>query len=240
MTHLSITVFQKQILRSSLRAFIAVFGIVLLAPVFADNMPELTEKSYAESSGTKGLVLVNVNWGRTWKCAGFENAQLQRLSFSRMPFNQESLEHPDLDIAIPNKLNADISYLPYALLIEPGEYAFIGFDVKVARSISEVGHFIPKPNDFVKEGKPIGGSFKVGKGEIVYIGHFGLDCMERPIPWRYYIDISDSDHGEFDKYISKFRVRFPFVKDAPSVYRLFETTLFAQPKIIEIKGTSIK
>jgi hypothetical protein len=45
-----------------------------------------------------------------------------------------------LELEAPSKLLVDNKFLPYAFIIQPGEYVLTGFDVKVARSVSDVAH----------------------------------------------------------------------------------------------------
>lgn len=80
-----------------------------------------------------------------------------------------------------------------------------------------------------KDGKPIGGTFTAMAGEIVYIGHFGVDCAKEPVPWRYYIE----GRAEFDRYAAGFRKRFPFIGNTPIRFRLFATTMFGEPYTLE-------
>jgi len=174
-----------------------------------------------------GVLIIQVNWGRTWKCGQFENAQLQALTFTKSP--TETSEPVTLDLETPSKLFVDNQYLPYAFVIQPGEYVLTAFDVKVARSASDVAHIKGSKDNLIKEGKPVGGTFTVNPGEIVYVGHFGLDCGAEPFLWRNYIDGQD----DFEKYIWGFRQKFPFVKQVPVQYRLFSTQLFGYPFILK-------
>lgn len=170
-----------------------------------------------------GVLIIQVNWGRTWKCGQFENAQLQALTFTKSPI--ETSESVTLDLETPSKLFVDNKYLPYAFVIQPGEYVLTAFDVKVARSVSDVAHIMGSKESLIKDGKPIGGTFTVNPGEIVYVGHFGLDCGAEPFLWRSYIDGQE----DFGKYIGGFRQAFPFLKQVPAQYRLFSTQLFGHP-----------
>jgi len=149
------------------------------------------------------------------------------LTFTR--WSPDAPTQASLILDTPSKLNVDNSFVPYAYVVQPGEYALSAYDVKVARSMTDVGHFRATATDLVKENKPTGGTFSVAPGEIVYIGHFGLDCKYDPVPWRYYIE----GREEFERYISGFRKRFPFAKDVPVQYRLFSTRLFGEQYAIE-------
>jgi hypothetical protein len=188
---------------------------VAAGSAFADQPMELGEAGYLESAGKEGVVLLEANWGRRWDCAGSDNAQLQELTFTRIA--DEASDSNVLKLKTPSRLFVDNRFSPYALLIEPGEYALTGFDVKIAWSMTDIVHAV-----WNAEKAGYAGTFTVAPGEFVYIGHFGLDCSSEPIPWRYYIEGAD----EFDHYIEGFRERFPFVGNVPVQFRLFETTLF--------------
>jgi hypothetical protein len=170
-----------------------------------------------------GILIIQVNWGRTWKCGQFENAQLQALTFTKSPV--DAPKPLSLDLETPSKLSVDNKFLPYAFVIQPGEYVLTGFDVKLARSVSDVAHIKGSKDDLVQDGKPVGGIFTVNPGEIVYIGHFGLDCGAEPFLWRTYID----ERRDFERYVDGFRNKFPFVKHVPVQFRLFSTQLFGNP-----------
>lgn len=179
-----------------------------------------------------GVLVIQVNWGRTWKCGQFENAQLQALTFTKSPL--DAPESVSLALETPSKLFVDNKFLPYAFVIQPGEYVLTAFDVKVARSVTDVAHINGSKDNLIKDGKPVGGTFTVNPGEIVYVGHFGLDCGAEPFLWRSYID----GRGDFEKYIGGFREKFPFVRQVPAQYRLFSTQLFGNP--FALKDPTVK
>jgi hypothetical protein len=179
-----------------------------------------------------GVLIIQVNWGRTWKCGQFENAQLQSLTFTKSPIGTP--EPVSLDLETPSKLFVDNKFLPYAFVIQPGEYVLTAFDVKVARSVTDVAHINGSKDSLIKDGKPVGGTFTVNPGEIVYVGHFGLDCGAEPFLWRSYID----GRGDFEKYVGGFREKFPFVKQVPTQYRLFSTKLLGNP--FSLKDPTVK
>lgn len=170
-----------------------------------------------------GVLIIQVNWGRSWKCGQFENAQLQALTFTKSPI--EDTTPLSLDLETPSKLLVDNKYLPYAFVVQPGEYVLTGFDVKVARSAVDVSHIKASKDHLLKDGKPTGGTFTVGAGEAVYVGHFGLDCGAEPFLWRNYLESRE----DFEKYVRGFREKFPFMKPVPVQYRLFSTQLFGRP-----------
>lgn len=195
------------------------FFILPLLTIAAEPV-SLSETTY---KADLGVLIVQMNWGRQWKCGAFENAQLQALSFTQLP--SAGGQAVSLEFITPSKLFVDNKFLPYAWVVQPGEYFLSGFDVKIARSARNVAHIQGNKDNLFKEDKPIGGSFTVNPGEIVYIGHFGLDCGAEPFLWRYYID----EPQEFERYIKGFREKFPFIKNRPVQYRLFSSELFGRP-----------
>lgn len=197
---------------------LAVLGTSLAA--LAAEPVDLSEASYQEDLG---VILVQLNWGRIWRCGAYENAQLQALTFTRSPI--DSPEPMALELKTPSRLFVNNQFLPHAFVIQPGEYVLTAFDVKIARSMTNVAHIIGSKDNLIQDGKHIGGSFTVNPGEIVYIGDFGLDCGAEPFLWRYYLDGRD----EFEKYVDGFRRKFPFVKQVPVQFRLFSTPLLGRP-----------
>ena len=203
----------------SLRCAIAILGVLPMLVVAAEPV-SLSADTY---KADLGILVIQVNWGRVWKCGQFENAQLQALTFTKSPI--DTPEPVSLDLEIPSKLFVDNKFLPYAFVIKPGEYVLTAFDVKVARSVTDVAHIQGSKDSLIKDGKPVGGTFTVNPGEIVYVGHFGLDCGAEPFLWRNYIESRE----DFERYIGGFREKFPFVKQVPAQYRLFSTKLFGNP-----------
>ncbi len=207
-------------MKKSMQFLLAIITL-LPALAIAAGPVELNEDSYKKEHG---VIIVQINWGRTWECGQFENAQLQALTFTKN--NSEAVS---LVLETPSRLFADNEYLPYAYVVQPGEYVLTEFDVKVAHSKTDIKHIKGTKDNLIKEGKPVGGTVTVNPGEIVYIGHFGLDCGAEPFLWRYYID----GRSEFVKYISGFRKKFPFVKDVPVQYRLFSTNSLGTPYALD-------
>jgi hypothetical protein len=120
-------------------------------------------------------------------------------------------------------------FLLYAFVVEPGEYILTAFNVKIARSTTDIAHIIGSKDNLIREGRPVGGKFKVNPGEIVYVGHFGLDCGAEPFLWRYYLD----GRIEFEKFVGGFRKKFSFLKHMPVQYRLFSTDVLGLPFTIQ-------
>jgi len=196
--------------RYSQAAARAALAALCTTVVFAEPV-ELSEEGLIKSAGQHGVIVFEVNWGRQWGCAGLDNAQLQALSFSRLP------DGPPLDLKTPSRLFVNDSYKGYALLVEPGEYVLTGFDVKVAKSVSDVGHLVAEGEDY--------GSFDVKAGEFVYIGHFSLDCSQEAVPWRYYMQSTE----DFEQFVRGVRKHYPFVGEVEVEYRLFDTDVLGFP-----------
>lgn len=198
--------------------------VVLPRLVVSDEPVNLGKANYDPKLG---VIMVQINWGRSWKCGPFENAQLQGLTFTKQPFNVS--ESVSLKLGTPSKLFVDNEFLPYAYVVQPGDYTLTAFDVKVARTRTEVAHIQGSQDDLIKDGKSVAGSFTVNQGEIVYVGHFGLDCSAEPFLWRYYVE----GRAEFERYVAGFRETYPFVKQVPVHFRLFSTQLFGNPYSLE-------
>lgn len=204
-----------------LRYILAMILVVLpLEHAIAAEPVNLGEETY---KADHGIVIVQINWGRTWQCGGFENAQLEAMEFSRL--SADSHDSATFALETPSAVSVDNKFLPYAFVVHPGEYALTAFDVKVAKSATDVGHFKATKDNLIRDGQAVGGSFTVGPGEIVYIGHFGLDCGAEPFLWRYYIESRD----EFERYVDGFRQKYPFLKNLPVEFRLFSSQVLGNP-----------
>lgn len=195
----------------------------------ADGPAELTERAYEQAFGKQGVVILEVNWGRHWDCGDFENVQLQRLTFAPFVDGEVISDLPALDLKTPSKLFVKDEFTPYALLVEAGTWALTGFDVKTAQPGPDVGHYTANAEHLIVEGEPLGGTFTVAAGEIIYIGHFSRDCREDPVPWRYYL----SDRDEFVRYVGGFRETYPFTAGTAVEYRLFATERLGRPFRLE-------
>jgi hypothetical protein len=196
---------------------------LLVLPAYA-QVP-LSEGAFRETGAAKSTVIVQVNWGRYWKCGSYENAQLQKLAFRRINRVDDASVKNDWELAPSSILGAKPTFEPYAVLLDPGEYALSAFRFKLAKSVTDIKIAEPGPSNLIVDGRPVAGSFTVGAGEVVYIGHFGVDCQGEPSPWRFYIE----GKSEFDRYVDGFHQRFPFTKDSPVTFRLFQTTQLGQP-----------
>jgi hypothetical protein len=200
---------------------VVAFGLctqVVAAPV----AEPITADAYGRSRDTKGVVLLAVRWDRRWKCGGYENAQLRVIAFDKLPSEKGNDDRPDLVLDDAPRVMTKPAFDNYAFLVEPGEYGLSGLEIKVARSASDVGFFKAPRSIFMKEGKSAGGSFKVAAGEIVYIGHFYLDCAKQPTLWRYYPDGREA----FSEYLSTMKKAFAMLDLGSAQFRLFQTTEF--------------
>jgi hypothetical protein len=200
-------------------------ALLLLASLSAAAQVPLSEGAFRQSGSSKGTVILQVNWGRYWKCGPYENAQLQRLAFRHVGDSGDSSSREDWELSPVSTLMTKPSFEPYAVLLEPGQYALSGFRFKVASSLTNIKVADVDSSKLIVDGKSLGGSFAVSAGEVVYVGHFGVDCHGEPTPWRFYIDGKE----EFDRYVAGFHKRYPFMKDVPVTYRLFQTEHFGQP-----------
>ena len=174
----------------------------------------------------QGIVVVAVGWERVWNCGRYENAQLDSIGFSRQDEAAGGpAREPEILLKRPGLLSgkSDVEHL--AFRVPPGRYALDRFAIKVARSRTEVGRLVVGPTELVKDGKPVGGSFEVAGGEAIYIGHFGLDCAQEPIPWRFYIDGTE----EFAKYVEFLREKHPFLSQGEVKFRPLETSILGSP-----------
>lgn len=208
---------------NTFKSLLIIIFFLFASDAFA-GYDKLTRGNYEEYKNEKGVILYGVNWGRKWECAGFDNAQLHNLIFSLIDSSSGNLIGEEIVLNNPAKMLARNVSESYAIIVEPGEYVLTGFDIKVAKSQSDVSHINAKKENLFENGRPIGGTFKVNAGEIVYIGDFGLDCAgNEPIPWRYYIQKED-----FESYATGFKERYKFIGDKQVIYRIFQTNKFGQ------------
>jgi len=200
---------------------------LLTCAALAEPAQPFNEAALAQSSGSKGVVLISANWGRNWGCGGYDHAQLQLLGFDKVEAGAKPLsQRPELVIQGTESGNAaQIPFSNYAFLVDPGEYEFSLYLIHVARSLSRTGNFAGDRKSLFQDGRSKVGSFKIGAGEIVYVGHFAVDCMQAPMPWRYYPETRD----DFEQYLSKVKQQYPDLDTAKVVFRLFETTMIGKP-----------
>lgn len=196
-------------------------ALVLLCGCASSGFSRPKDEATVQSSKdpTKGLVALSALWGRTWNCAQFVNAQLLSFGFDRLP--RESMADDALaDVVIEGLPSVGGGPATnYVLALDPGEYGLASFAIKVMASgpdgkIAGVGRA-----RLFEEGKPIGGTFTVKAGELVYIGHFGLDCYKEPTIWRYY----PGGREGFAHYKQLIKAQYPFLDVEKMQFRLFKT-----------------
>jgi len=193
---------------------------------------EVTAESYGKDQ-TKGLVVVSALWGRTWKCAQFENGQLRSFGFDRLP-SETTGDDATADVVIEDSTSyaspfyAEKPATNYVLAVDPGEYGLATFAIKVASSATDVKTARVGRARLFEGGKPIGGTFSVKAGELVYIGHFGLDCYKEPTIWRYYPEGRDG----FDHYKQVIKQQYPFLDVDTMQFRLFKTSKLGRDYVL--------
>lgn len=201
------------------------------APIVIENSAresaEVTAESYAQHRSVRGIVLLGVNWGRTWSCGPYQNAELRAFGFDLLPTTKKSNEE-NADIVLhtgPNIFRRQ-EYVDYALLVEPGEYALAGFAIKVTppKIVSDTAQYwIANRSDLLKYGKHQAGHFTVAASETVYLGHFDIKCTAgRPKLWR----VRAKPGEDFDSYLVDLKQKYPFLDLEQTRYRLFQTTEF--------------
>jgi hypothetical protein len=217
----------------SLIGRIGLLGVLALAATCSAGAVEssvpFTPAGYAKGGQSKGVVLFAANWSRRWKCGAFANAQLQSLSFDRKGALKENASTPaDLIAEDSSFFPANRSFTDHAYIVEPGEYLFSGFKIKAAKSVSDVGYFAVDRSTLIADEKSKAGQFSVAAGEIVYIGHFAVDCAGAPMPWRFYPE----DRQSFEQYLASARKKFDGLPTEKAVFRLLDTTVMGHPFVL--------
>jgi hypothetical protein len=188
---------------------------------------EVSARSYGNDQ-TKGLVALSAIWGRTWKCAQFENGQLRSFGFDRLP-SQTKADNVVPEVFLEDSPPYDNRHpINYVLALEPGEYGLAMFGIKVASSVTDVKILSVGRARLFEGSKPIGGTFHVSAGELVYIGHFGLDCYKEPTIWRYYPEGRDG----FESYKEVIKKQYPFLNVEKMQFRLFKTTVLGRDYVL--------
>jgi hypothetical protein len=209
--------FRRHIFRD-LTAWLLGLSLLLLPAVAAAE--KLRKRNYDRLAAEMGVVLLDVNWGRRWNCADYENAQLVSLNFESISRQSgDSDRYTVIRLQSPSRLFVDAAFLNYGFLVEPGTYAFTEWSVKTAKSASDVGYKKAGRKELVDNGGYHGGTFKVGAGEVIYIGNFYLDCYYSPIPWRFYTEGA----SDFDAHVRQYKAKYGFLQDATVEFRLLET-----------------
>jgi hypothetical protein len=184
---------------------------------------ERIEGDAVTSNPSKGVLLLAVRWDRRWNCGGFENAQLRVIGFDKLPTTKAGDDIAS-DILLDDAplIMTKPVFDNYAFLVEPGDYGLSRLEIKVAKSRSDVGFFKVLRSKFLKDGQSLGGSFAVGAGEVIYLGHFYLDCNQQPILWRYYPEGREGFNG----YLASLKKTYPALDAEKVAFRLFQTKEF--------------
>ncbi len=188
---------------------------------------EVTPQSY-EKDTTKGLVVLSALWGRAWQCSQFESGQLRSFGFDRLP-SQTTADDATADVVIQG--TADYGGGParnYVLALDPGEYGLATFAIEVAASVTDVKTVSVGRTKLFPGGQPLGGTFNVHAGELVYIGHFGMDCFKEPTIWRY----SAKGREGFTHYKQLIKQQYPFLDVDRMQFRLFKTSRFGREYVL--------
>lgn len=207
-----------------LSTFVAFVSSLASFGVLAQSTP-LTSENYIQDGTKKGVVLLSVRWDRKWKCAGFENAQLRLLGFDHLP-SKRAIDDEGADLILDDAplLMTKPKFDDYAFLVEPGQYGLSKLHIKAARSSTDVGIAKVGRERFFKDGAPDGGTFNVGAGEIVYIGHFYVDCYKEPSLWRYYPE----DREGFNSYLAEQKKKVPELDTTKAKFQLFKSSYFGR------------
>jgi len=209
------------------KTFVCAIGLLVVVAGCASTMSRPKQEVTAQSYGNdtqKGLVAVSAMWGRIWKCAQFENGQLQSFGFDRWPSQIISdMARPDVFIE-GSSLAGERPAANYVLALEPGEYALATFTIKVASSATDVKTANVGRARLFEGRKPVGGTFTVKRGELVYVGHFGLDCYKEPTIWRYYPE----GRNGFESYKQVIKQQYPFLDVKTMQFRLFKTSVLGR------------
>jgi hypothetical protein len=209
-----------------LRKLLSLLALVgISAPTLA-QLTEATDEALKAAGASKGVILLDVYWNRVWRCGRFENAQLRNLTFERLPL-APSGDPPQSPLKLdnPSRLAPPQRFVPYALLVDPGEYDLTGFEVGFARSARDVGSTTAARASTIENGRSRLGSFTVSPGEVVYLGNFAVDCYRDPIPWRYFTQ----GRADFAKHLEQYTAKYPSLKPESVVYRLFQTKELGGP-----------
>jgi len=212
------------------RISLIILATLLLTVANLTEAAKLKQRAYSKHSETMGVILMHVNWGRQWSCANYQNAQLVSLQFEKTPLVQQGKnKNAEIQLKTPSRLLSNPVDLPYGFLVDPGTYAFTNWSIKVAHSTKKVGYLKASRKELVDDTTYLGGTVSVEAGEVIYIGHFDLDCAYSPVPWRYYAEGKES----FENQKVEYRKEFKFLRNEEIKYRLLETTNYGRKYKLE-------
>lgn len=205
--------------------------IVLMAGCTSPGAPspqhEVTAESFRTDT-TKGRVVLSALWGRSWKCGKFQSGQLRAFGFDRLP-SAMTADDASADVVIEDSAYAGGGPATnYVLALDPGEYGLAMFVIRVASSTTDVRTVRVGRARLFEGVEPVGGTFTVKAGELVYIGHFGLDCSKEPTIWRYYVE----GRGGFEHYKRLIKDQFPFLPVETMQMRVFRTSTLGQDYVL--------
>ena len=116
-------------------------------------------------------------------------------------------------------------FVKYACALEVDEYALSYFNIKVAKSVSDISYFAAERSQLIKNSKPVGGTFNVGKGGTSYTGNFWMACSNPSLLWRYYTPAGNS----FKNQLQEYKKQSPFLDTNNVEVSLFESDAFGVP-----------
>ena len=213
-----------------LRLFTFAASLFMSSANAAGVVTPFSSSAYAENANTKGVILVSANWARKWGCGRFENAQLKSLSFDRAGALKTGNDaKADFVLEDTSIFPAASRFVNYAYIAEPGEYLLSGFLVKRVLLASDISYAHAGRTTLIQDGRSKAGSFTVSAGEIVYIGHFFLDCYQEPIPWRYYT----RDKASFSEFLSDIKGEFGALDVTKAKFRLFDTEILGKAFVLQ-------
>lgn len=129
----------------SLNKYLVAIFVVSLSGCIAGTQPinfnatdPVNKVTYNQNKNSNGVILLDVNWGRSWSCGGFENAQLISWAFDKLPIIDWSNEAiPNIVLKSPSRINVAQKFINYAYTIPAGEYALSAFSIKAAKLLAK-------------------------------------------------------------------------------------------------------
>jgi len=177
---------------------------------------EVTAESYAAHRDTMGVVLMDVSWAQIQQCASYQHAQLLSFGFDRVSGPTRRAWGRHITIGTTNQLMGKPGFVSVALLVPPGGYELSTYKIGVAESISESRELTVRPDELMRNGRSYAGGFSIAAGETLYVGNFGLICMENaPLLWRFKSGLARN----LTEYKAYYNVLYPFLDMEAVQYR---------------------
>jgi|CXWL01.1.fsa_nt_gi hypothetical protein len=205
-------------MRIAVAAVAIALQLLLTMPSHGQGVEE-----FLQHKGTKGLVLLSVNWNSRASCGGFEDARLASFSFDLGADARGDDAAGDLVVD-----GARAGTVDYVHSAAPGRYALSGFDIRVSKAERDSGGFKARRSRLIANGIPAGGSFEVRAGEMVYVGHFSVECRKQPTLWRTFPD----GPAEFQEYLGRIKSRFPALETGKVQFRPMMTAQFGPHYVV--------